>query len=308
MNYLRQLLLVICLMFLHSCTTTSSEKRVIKMDTDDPQDVYVTMLNYVLPLEINGVTMEEVYKEGKNGVVHTAVGEFNIPKNLDEIGTKVVQKLFEGMAKAEVCINSSKDFFESGLYAKFIYRDKNSGNEVVVILDEDKCFGNKTETEEVSKIESVGPFQKRYVQCFAEPTLEVGVYRDVCLGIGQTSYHFENENKILIHWGAWNDMFYEDDSRAWFQQFENTEFNSDERSFRGSIVFDKRLKMFPDEVQWNFEMLFNEDYSEIIGGQVESVAEDGAVSVPMVYQSSDHSRADRVDDTWYVWYVLSPNG
>ena len=308
MNYLRHLLVVICFVFLHSCATTSSEKRVIKMDTNDPQDVYVTMLNYVLPLEINGVTMEEVYKEGKNGVVHTAVGEFNIPKNLDEIGTKVVQKLFEGMAKAEVCINSSKDFFESGLYAKFIYRDKNSGNEVVVILDEDKCFGNKTKTEEVSKIEPVGPFQKRYVQCFAEPTLEVGVYRDVCLGIGQASYHFENENKVLIHWGAWNDMFYEDDSRAWFQQFENTEFNSDERSFKGSIIFNKRLKMYPDDVQWNFEMLFNEDYSEIIGGQVEKLAQDGVVSVPMVYQPSDHSRAERVDDTWYVWYVLSPNG
>ncbi len=308
MNYLRQMLVVICFAFLHSCATTSTEKRVIKMDTDDPQDVYVTMLNYVLPLEINGVTMEEVYKEGENGVVHTAVGEFNIPKSLDEIGTKVVQKLFEGMAKAEVCINSSKDFFESGLYAKFIYRDKNSGNEVAVILDENKCFGNKTETEDVAKIEAVGPFQKRYVQCFAEPTLEVGVYRDVCLGIGQASYQFENENKVLIHWGAWNDMFYEDDSRAWFQQFENTEFNSDERSFKGSIIFNKRLKMYPDDVQWNFEMLFNEDYSEIIGGQVEKLAQDGVVSVPMVYQPSDHSRAERLDDTWYVWYVLSPNG
>ena len=96
-------------------------------------------------------------------------------------------------------------------------------------------------------------------------------------------------------------MFYEDDSRAWFEKFKNTEFSSDERSFKGSIVFDKRLKMYPDEVQWNFEMLFNGDYSKIIGGQVETVAEDGTVTVAFDYQQSDHTSADRVNDIWYEW-------
>ena len=304
----RTLILLICFLLIASCSTISNQNKVINMDMNDPRGMYVKMLNFVLPVEINGVKMEKVYTEGSNGVVHTSVGDFQMPEKLNDYQTVIIQKMFEGMAKQEVCVDATKPLFEEGIYAKFIYRDKNTGSEVVVILDEEKCKDNKTETTELSGLEFVDPFQKRYVQCFAEPTLEEGKYRDVCLGIGQASYHFENENKVLIHWGAWNDMFYEDDSRAWFQQFENTEFNPDERSFRGSIVFDKRLKMYPDEVQWNFEMLFNEDYSEIIGGQVETVAEDGTVSVPMVYQPSDHSRADRVDDTWYVWYVLSPNG
>ena len=301
MNYLRPLLVVICFVFLQSCSTTPTQEKVINIDVNDPQDMYVTMMNYVLPMKINGITMEKVYKEGENGVVHTAVGEYKIPKILGELETKVVEKIFEGQAKEEVCNDSSKEFFALGLYAKFIYRDKNSGNQIVVILDEDKCNDNETQINEFSDVKSVGPFQKRYIQCFTEPTLEEGEYNDVCLRIGHASYHFENENKVLIHWGGWNDMFYEDDSRAWFEKFKNTEFSSDERSFKGSIVFDKRLKMYPDEVQWNFEMLFNGDYSKIIGGQVETVAEDGTVTVALVYQQSDDTSADRVNDIWYEW-------
>ena len=55
MSYKRLLLVVIGLMFLHSCSTTSNQNKVINMDTNDPLGMYIKMMNFVLPIEVNGV-------------------------------------------------------------------------------------------------------------------------------------------------------------------------------------------------------------------------------------------------------------
>jgi hypothetical protein len=148
---------------------------------------------------------------------------------------------------------------------------------------------------------SQGPFSKIYRQCGTEPLLQEGKYKDRCAPIGIASYHFDNVDEVAINWGRFNDMNYEDGSKAWSQKFEETSFDSATRIFKGSIIFKQRVVKFPNDIRWDFEMKFNSDYSRISGGSVRAMGEDGDIFTKL-FNYKNEDIGSRADDWWYVSY------
>ena len=287
-------------LLLASCSNSPTQKPPtdLRQLTDNPQGLFIQIMNYMLPMEMDGITMEKVSAEGENGVIFPMVGDIPIPNDLDEMQTEMFNKIFSGMARDQVCNQGSEAMFQKGLYVKFVFRDEKSKNQVEVIVDEETCRNDGTETTNAG---AKGPFSKSYIQCFAEPLIEEGQFKDTCARIGQASYHFTNEDDISINWGGFNDFFYEDGSRAWSQKFENTSFSTSDRMFRGSIIFDKKLSEKPDELRWDFEMIFNEDYSKITNGTIQAITENGAKPASF-FSYDDRKNSDRTNDWWYVRY------
>ena len=124
-----------------------------------------------------------------------------------------------------------------------------------------------------------GPFSKKYVQCFAsENTAFFGEkYKDTCGPIGWASYHFVNESEVYINWWEF-DASYEDGSKARTKYFENISFDDVSRTFRGMLIFDKTIPDFGSPKKFDYEMIFNEDYSMIHNGKIKITDQDGNIA------------------------------
>ena len=130
---------------LASCSNSPTQKpsNDIRNLSDDPQGMFIQIMNYMLPMEMDGITMEKVSAEGTNGVVFPLVGDMPIPDDLDKMQTEMFSKMFSGMARDQVCNQGVEPMFKAGLYVKFIFRDEKSNNQVEVIVDEKTCNTDK---------------------------------------------------------------------------------------------------------------------------------------------------------------------
>ena len=144
-----------------------------------------------------------------------------------------------------------------------------------------------------------GPFSKKYVQCFAsENTAFFGEkYKDTCGPIGWASYHFVNESEVYINWWEF-DTSYEDGSKARTKYFENISFDDVSRTFRGMLIFDKTIPDFGSPKKFDYEMIFNEDYSMIHNGKIKVTEQDGNIA-ERNYNYRNLTRGNRGSDWWY---------
>ena len=144
---------VLGISFLLVCCSNSPRQKPshnIRNLSNDPQGMFIQIMNYMLPMEIDGITMKKVSAEGTNGVVFPMVGDIPIPDDLDEMQTKMFSKMFSGMARDQVCNQGVEPMFKAGLYVKFIFRDEKSNNQVEVIVDEKTCNTDKASSKRKS--------------------------------------------------------------------------------------------------------------------------------------------------------------
>jgi hypothetical protein len=135
-------LTVLCLsLVLISCSNSPTQKppNDLRKFPDDPQSIFIEMMNYMLPMEVDGITMLNVFPEGEKGIVFPLVGDIPIPENLDGLKTDMLNNMFSGMARQQMCLKGTRALFESGVYVKFRFRNKTSNNQIDVIVDEKTC-------------------------------------------------------------------------------------------------------------------------------------------------------------------------
>lgn len=290
-------------LILASCSNSPTQQNTTNARElmNDPRGTYIRFMNYALPMEANGIVMQKVSAEGTHGVIFPLVGKMNIPANPKPFETQIFNKIFLGIAKEQICNQGMDVFWDDGLYVKMIFRDKESSNQLEIIVDQDLCLTETVDSDNKITSNSQGPFSKVYIQCRAEPLLQEGKYKDNCAPPGIASYHFDDIGEVAINWGGFNDSYYEDGSKAWMQQFEETSFDSATRTFKGSIIFKKKLMDFPNEIRWDFEMKFNSDYSIMSGGSITIMGEDGGISTQL-YNYNNEDIGSRADDWWYVRY------
>jgi hypothetical protein len=83
--------------------------------------------------------MLNVFPEGEKGIVFPLVGDIPIPENLDGLKTDMLNNMFSGMARQQICLEGTRALFKSGVYVKFRFRNKTSSNQIDVIVDEETC-------------------------------------------------------------------------------------------------------------------------------------------------------------------------
>ena len=135
-------LTVLCLsLVLISCSNSPTQKppNDLRKFPDDPQSIFIEMMNYMLPMEVDGITMLNVFPEGEKGIVFPLVGDIPIPENLDGLKTDMLNNMFSGMARQQICLEGTRALFKSGVYVKFRFRNKTSNNQIDVIVDEETC-------------------------------------------------------------------------------------------------------------------------------------------------------------------------
>jgi hypothetical protein len=135
-------LTVLCLsLVLISCSNSPTQKppNDLRKFPDDPQSIFIEMMNYMLPMEVDGITMLNVFPEGEKGIVFPLVGDIPIPENLDGLKTDMLNNMFSGMARQQICLEGTRALFKSGVYVKFRFRNKTSSNQIDVIVDEETC-------------------------------------------------------------------------------------------------------------------------------------------------------------------------
>lgn len=135
-------LTLLCLsLVLISCSNSPTQKppNDLRKFSDDPQSMFIEMMNYTLPMEMNGITMLNVFPEGEKGIVFPLVGDIPIPENLDGLKTDMLNNMFSGMARQQICLEGTRALFKSGVYVKFRFRNKTSSNQIDVIVDEETC-------------------------------------------------------------------------------------------------------------------------------------------------------------------------
>ena len=135
-------LTLLCLsLVLISCSNSPTQKppNDLRKFPDDPQSMFIEMMNYTLPMEMNGITMLNVFPEGEKGIVFPLVGDIPIPENLDGLKTDMLNNMFSGMARQQICLEGTRALFKSGVYVKFRFRNKTSSNQIDVIVDEETC-------------------------------------------------------------------------------------------------------------------------------------------------------------------------
>ena len=162
-----------------------------------------------------------------------------------------------------------------------------------------------------SELESrESPFSSIYLQCFPRVNTFISwfdPYYDGCDFEGYASYHFINEKEVYINWEkslpntAWQYGFQNTsyDPKARIKYFQNTSFDPKTRTFKGSIVFEKRQNSLLNDSRWDYEMIFNEDYTTIIEGQVERNLDDGNKDIKK-YNYRNEKKGNRGMDWWYV--------
>jgi len=141
-----------------------------------------------------------------------------------------------------------------------------------------------------------GPFGKTFVQCFMESSFMGFSTKEVCWGEGMASYHFVNESLVFINWKEMG-MSYLDGQPALTSTFENTNFDLSARTFSGSIVFNRQLH--PNQLRWDYVMIFNKSFSMIKSGYVKVTFEDGTVETRQ-FNHKNPSTGERKYDWWYV--------
>ena len=102
------------------------------------------------------------------------------------------------------------------------------------------------------------PFGKVYTQCL----------NGNCYGLGVASYHFESPELVWINWEEFNFTINSQPIKK--KQFEQTEFDENNRTFYGKIIFEDSLDQPPHrgESLWDFKMIFDENYEKIIEGEL----------------------------------------
>ena len=92
-------------------------------------------------------------------------------------------------------------------------------------------------------------------------------------------------------------MSYLDGEPALTSTFENTNFDLSARTFSGSIVFNRQLH--PNQLRWDYVMIFNKSFSMIKSGYVKVTFEDGTVETRQ-FNHKNPSTGERKYDWWYV--------
>jgi len=93
-------------------------------------------------------------------------------------------------------------------------------------------------------------------------------------GLGVASYHFDAPDNCYISYANAPENWILDDGRAPPARKPWTEcsYNSETNTFRGVIHWDPA---FGGMVQWDYEMIFSEDFAGVIGGQVKMLLANG---------------------------------
>jgi len=161
--------------------------------------------------------------------------------------------------------------------------------------------------------EEVGPFPNVYVQCFASVNQFLQLFDthyESCRHPRQGSLHFSSENSVYFNWSVYPKT-YSDGTEVTEMFFENTSYDPKTRTFKGSIVFDKRLaadKWNPevDKIyQQDYVMIFNKNFTKIFAGQEESLYDDGSKTIRK-YNYKNEEVGYRGDDLYYLIDYMSP--
>ena len=133
-----------------------------------------------------------------------------------------------------------------------------------------------------SSASEMDPFGKVYTQCFSNE----------CLEEGMASYHFDSPDKIWINWQKLPLTI--DSVPINKKYFEDVEFDTASRTFKGKLIFERSLDQPPHRGQsaWEYRMVFDKDFQKIIDGELILRYRFGKAVDKQVY-----------DENWY--YVLS---
>ncbi|CAJ1346665.1 unnamed protein product [Effrenium voratum] len=94
-------------------------------------------------------------------------------------------------------------------------------------------------------------------------------------GLGSASYHFEPQGSYISYESALSTAFSPLDDGSQppaTKAFENTSFDKDTQTFRGTINWAPRS--WRGDQRWEYEMVFSADYESIVGGGVTAVPAD----------------------------------
>ena len=110
----------------------------------------------------------------------------------------------------------------------------------------------------ISSANEIDPFGKVYTQCFPSECLEEGV----------ASYHFDSPDKVWINWQKIPMSI--DSVSIKKKYFEDAEFDTATRTFRGKLLFDRPPDQppFRGHSAWEYRMVFDEDYQKINDGEL----------------------------------------
>ena len=165
------------------------------------------------------------------------------------------------------------------------------------------------------------PFSNIYVECSASVNQFIQLFDthyESCNHPRQGSLHFVSENEVFFNDFIYTDECeynfncYEDKSLVTKQYFVNTSFDLKTRTFRGSIVFEKRLVASQwqpgiDKIyQRDYVIIFNKDFTKILAGQEESLYDDGSKSIRK-YNYKNEEVGQRGDDFYYLIDYMSPH-
>jgi|TARA_B100001105_G_C22241344_1_gene378420 3-phenylpropionate/cinnamic acid dioxygenase small subunit len=173
-------------------------------------------------------------------------------------------------------------------------------------------------TEQPESYEKIShPFSNVYVECRASVNQFIQLFDthyESCSHPRQGSLHFVSENEVFFNMFdyteecRWNYTCYEDGSKVTKLYFENTSFDSKTRTFKGSIVFDKRLagEKLEKIYQRNYVITFNKNYTKIFEGQEEWLFDDGSKTI-LKYNHKNEEVGYRGDDHYYLIDYNSPH-
>ena len=108
----------------------------------------------------------------------------------------------------------------------------------------------------ISSADEMDPYGKVYTQCLPSECFEEGV----------ASYHFDSSDAVWINWQKFN--FTVDSVPIKKKYFEDIEFDTATRTFKGKLIFERSLDQRPYRgvSAWEYRMVFDEDFQKINDG------------------------------------------
>lgn len=116
---------------------------------------------------------------------------------------------------------------------------------------------------------------------------------------GIASYHFDAEDDCYISYAnAPPDWLLDDGSMPPVKKaFASPAFDVGTRTFRGQILWDP---LFGGAARWDYEMVFAEDFTSIVGGQLHAYGSDGRQSETVPFLNANNRRSFHRDGMIYV--------